>query len=121
MSELTREEEYSIIIKHLTSITSFRKFASQQNFDLLVEIGNKLNALIDERREEEELRKLELQELEEKRLKALEYLQEIGLSPEELTVSVFEKNQEQKEKIRANEKTNTRTLTNRERYTPGQA
>ena len=38
MTELTREEEYGIIIKHLTSITSFRKFASQQDFDSLVDI-----------------------------------------------------------------------------------
>lgn len=98
MSELTREEEYAIIIKHLTSITSFRKFSSQQDFDSLVEISNKLIALIDERREEEELRKLELQELEEKRLKALEYLQEIGLAPEDLAVSVFDKEPKRKGK-----------------------
>lgn len=69
-----------------------------QDFDSLVEIGNKLNALIDERREEEELRKLELQELEEKRLKALEYLQEIGLAPEDLAVSVFDKEPKRKGK-----------------------
>lgn len=98
MGNLTREEEHAIIIKHLTSITSFRKFASQQDFGLLTDIKNKLKAILDERREEEELRKLELQELEEKRLKALEYLQEIGLTPKDLAVSVFDKEPRKKGK-----------------------
>ncbi|VFS24940.1 Uncharacterised protein [Serratia liquefaciens] len=30
MTELTREDEYNIILKHLGSITSLRKFADQQ-------------------------------------------------------------------------------------------
>lgn len=98
MTELTREDEYNIIIKHMGSITSLRKFADQQNFDLLEEISNKLTAIIAERQEEEELRKLELQELEEKRLKALAYLEEIGLSPDELKVSVFENEPKRKKK-----------------------
>lgn len=98
MTELTREDEYNIIIKHMGSITSLRKFASQQNYDLLEAIRDKLTAVLDERREEEELRKLELQELEEKRLKALAYLEEIGLSPDELKVSVFENEPKRKKK-----------------------
>ncbi|AGT26766.1 H-NS family nucleoid-associated regulatory protein (plasmid) [Citrobacter freundii] len=98
MTELTREDEYIIILKHLGSITSLRKFADQQNFNLLEEISNKFIAIIAERREEEELRQLELQELEEKRLKALEYLESIGLSPDELKVSVFENAPKRKKK-----------------------
>lgn len=98
MTELTREEEYNIILKHLGSITSLRKFADQQNFNLLEEISNKFIAIIGERREAEELRQLELQELEEKRLKALEYLESIGLSPDELKVSVFENEPKRKKK-----------------------
>lgn len=39
-----------------------------------------------------------MQELEEKRLKALEYLQEIGLAPEDLAVSVFDKEPKRKSK-----------------------
>ncbi|HFO0264105.1 TPA: H-NS family nucleoid-associated regulatory protein [Serratia marcescens] len=98
MTELTREDEYNIILKHLGSITSLRKFADQQNFNLLEEISNKFIAIIAERREAEELRQLELQELEEKRLKALEYLESIGLSPDELKVSVFENEPKRKKK-----------------------
>lgn len=98
MTELTRNDEYNIIIKHMGSITSLRKFASQQNYDLLEGIRDKLTAILDERREEEELRKLELQELEEKRLKALAYLEEVGLSPDELKVSVFENEPKRKKK-----------------------
>lgn len=98
MTELTRKDEYNIIIKHMGSITSLRKFSSQQNYDLLESIRDKLTAVLDERREEEELRKLELQELEEKRLKALAYLEEIGLSPDELKVSVFENEPKRKKK-----------------------
>lgn len=98
MTELTREDEYNIILKHLGSITSLRKFADQQNFDLLEEISNKFSAILAERREEEELRQLELQELEDKRLKALEYLESIGLSPDELKVSVFENAPKRKKK-----------------------
>lgn len=98
MTELTRQDEYDIILKHLGSITSLRKFADQQNFDLLEEICNKFTAIIAERREEEELRQLELQELEEKRLKALEYLESIGLTPDELKVSVFENEPKRRKK-----------------------
>lgn len=98
MTDLTREDEYNIILKHLGSITSLRKFADQQNFNLLEEISNKFIAIIAERREAEELRQLELQELEEKRLKALEYLESIGLSPDELKVSVFENEPKRKKK-----------------------
>ena len=104
MTELTREEEYGIIIKHLTSITSFRKFASQQDFDSLVDIHEKLKSLIDDRRDEAELRKMELQELEEKRLKTLKYLEEIGLSPEDLSVSVFDKEPKKKGKGKSQSK-----------------
>lgn len=102
MTELTREDEYAIIIKHMGSITSLRKFSNQQNFDLLEEISEKLIAILAERREEEELRKLELQELEEKRLKALAYLEDIGLSPDELKVSVFENEPKRKKKKKGN-------------------
>ncbi|HAF2404726.1 TPA: H-NS histone family protein [Salmonella enterica] len=98
MTELTREDEYNIILKHLGSITTLRKFARQQNIDLLEEVSTKFTAIIAERKEEEELRHMELQELEEKRLKALEYLESIGLAPDELTISVFEKEPKRRKK-----------------------
>lgn len=96
MSNLSKEEQYQIIVTHMTGITNMRKFTNHQDFQWMVEVRDKLSSLIEERREDEELRMLELQELEEKRLKAIEYLKELGLSPETLTISVFEQKKAKK-------------------------
>ncbi|PHM25057.1 H-NS family nucleoid-associated regulatory protein [Xenorhabdus budapestensis] len=104
MSELTREEEYKIVSTHLTGMTNLRRFTNSKDFEWLEELNNKLAALIDERREEEELRKRELQEIEEKRLKALDYLKDLGLDPNTITISVFEQGNTGKRKTKKNKK-----------------
>jgi len=81
----------------MKGIRNMRKFTNHQDFQWMVEVRDKLSSLIEERREEE-IKILELQEMEEKRLKAIEYLKELGLSPETLTISVFEQKQAKKRK-----------------------
>ncbi|WP_415913819.1 hypothetical protein [Proteus mirabilis] len=71
-------------------LTELRKFAKTKNFEWLENLANQLNGIVEEQREEFELRKLELAELEEKRLKAIKYLEELGLDPETIHISVFE-------------------------------
>nr|WP_282490749.1 hypothetical protein [Providencia alcalifaciens] len=90
MTELTREEKYKITSESLTGLTELRKFAKTKNFEWLENLANQLNGIVEEQREEFELRKLELAELEEKRLKAIRYLEELGLDPETVHISVFE-------------------------------
>ncbi|MEY0290290.1 H-NS family nucleoid-associated regulatory protein [Providencia rettgeri] len=90
MTELTREEKYKITSESLTGLTELRKFAKTKNFEWLENLANQLNGIVEEQREEFELRKLELAELEEKRLKAIKYLEELGLDPETINISVFE-------------------------------
>ncbi|MBS0861920.1 H-NS family nucleoid-associated regulatory protein [Providencia rettgeri] len=90
MTELTREEKYKITSESLTGLTELRKFAKTKNFEWLENLANQLNGIVEEQREEFELRKLELAELEEKRLKAIKYLEELGLDPETIHISVFE-------------------------------
>lgn len=98
MTELTKDEEYQIVSKHLTGLTNLRKFAQTKDFDWLDDVCGKLSGILDEKREEEELRKLELAEQEEKRLKALKYLEELGIDPDTVNVSVFDKAAKRKKK-----------------------
>lgn len=79
MTELTREEEYEIVSKHLASITTLRKFAQTKDFEWLEDVKEKLDALLGEAREEYELKKLEAEELEQKRQRILQQINETGL------------------------------------------
>ncbi|EDM3788574.1 H-NS histone family protein [Escherichia coli] len=88
MTELSKDEEYGIVSKHLGSITALRKFAQTKDFEWLEEVKGKLEALISESREEYELKKLEAEELEQKRQQALEYIRSLGLDPESLAEPV---------------------------------
>ncbi|MCZ8812470.1 H-NS family nucleoid-associated regulatory protein [Escherichia albertii] len=78
MTDLTREEEYEIITKHLSSITTLRKFALSKDFEWLDDVKEKLDALLSEAREEYELKKLEAEEREQKRLEALRFIEQLG-------------------------------------------
>ncbi len=98
MADLKREEEIEIVVKNLSGLTALRRFANTQSFDWLEDVSNKLLTIISEKREEEELRRLELSEQEEKRLKALKYLEELGLDPETINVSVFDTEPKRKKK-----------------------
>lgn len=98
MADLKREEEIEIVAKNLSGLTALRRFANTQSFDWLEDVSNKLLTIISEKREEEELRRLELSEQEEKRLKALKYLEELGLDPETINVSVFDTEPKRKKK-----------------------
>ncbi|EUD10807.1 H-NS family nucleoid-associated regulatory protein [Providencia alcalifaciens] len=90
MTELTREEKYRITSESLTGLTELRKFAKTKNFEWLENLASQLNSIVEEKREEFELQKLELQEIEEKRLKALRFIEELGLNPETIHISAFE-------------------------------
>lgn len=81
MSGLTRDEEFEIITDNLGSITSLRRFAKQKDFSWLLGLQDKLSAIIDERKEEEELLELERQEIEKKKAKLLELAEEMGIDP----------------------------------------
>lgn len=105
MSELTKEQEYEIVSSTLSSLTSLRRFCNSKSYDWLEEVNEKLMGLIDERREDEEKRKAELEEIESRRLKVIAFAEELGLSPDQLTVSVFELEQQpEKSKIQKNNK-----------------
>lgn len=100
MSELTREQEYEIVSKNLASITSLRRFCNQKDYKWLLEVKDKLDAILDERKDEEEKRELALIEEEEKRLKAIAYIESLGLDPDVLTISVFDRSNTGEKKSR---------------------
>lgn len=102
MADLKREEEIEIIVKNLSGLTALRRFANTQSFDWLEDVFNKLSTIISEKREEEELFRLELSEQEEKRLKALKYLEELGLDPETINISIFDAEPKRKKKRKVN-------------------
>ncbi|HDH8976813.1 TPA: H-NS histone family protein [Escherichia coli] len=83
MSELTKEDEYGIISRTMMNIRSLRVFAREIDFEQLLEMQEKLNVVIEERRED-----AERQELEAKRQQAIEYIISLGLDPESLLAPV---------------------------------
>ncbi|HGJ5900116.1 H-NS family nucleoid-associated regulatory protein [Arsenophonus apicola] len=81
---LKREEEYQIISKHLSSITTIRKFALTKDFEWLQEVKDKLEAVIEENREFFEQAKKEAEEKEKKRLDLIKMIEESGFSLDSL-------------------------------------
>ena len=81
MSELTKEDEYGIISRTMMNIRSLRVFAREVDFEQLLEMQEKLNVVVEERREEAEREAAERQELEAKRQQAIEYIISLGLDP----------------------------------------
>lgn len=81
MKELSKDEEYGIISRTMMNIRSLRVFARETAFEQLLEMQEKLNAVIVERREDAEREAAELAELEQKRRKALDYVISLGLDP----------------------------------------
>lgn len=47
MSNLSKEEQYQIIVTHMTGITNMRKFTNHQDFQRMVEVRDKLSSLIE--------------------------------------------------------------------------
>lgn len=84
MTELTKDDEYSIISKTLLNIRSLRAYAREVAFEQLTEMQEKLNAVIEERREEAEREAAERAERERKRQELLQLIAGEGFSPEEL-------------------------------------
>ncbi|EBQ0838253.1 TPA: H-NS histone family protein [Salmonella enterica] len=84
MAELSKEEEYSITARILMNIRSVRVFAREMEFEQLLEMQEKLNAVIEERREDAEREAAERQEREKKRQELLQLIAGEGFSPEEL-------------------------------------
>lgn len=88
MSELTKDEEYQIVAKHLSGLGNLRKFAQTKDFEWLEDVCSKLKSIVEEEREAFELAKLEAEELENKRQKAIQLIEEMGFSVESLSEPV---------------------------------
>lgn len=84
MSELTKEDEYGIISRTMMNIRSLRVFAREIDFEQLLEMQEKLNVVIEERREDAEREAVERAERERKRQELLQLIAGEGFSPEEL-------------------------------------
>ena len=63
MSELTKEDEYGIIKWTMMNIRSLRVFPREIDFEQLLEMQEKLNVVVEERREDAEREAAERQEL----------------------------------------------------------
>ncbi|EJH3917941.1 H-NS histone family protein [Salmonella enterica] len=84
MAELSKEEEHGITARILMNIRSIRVFAREMEFEQLLEMQEKLNAVIEERREDAEREAAERQEREKKRQELLQLIAGEGFTPEEL-------------------------------------
>ena len=78
---MSENETFDATKKLLLNIRSVRVFARETSFDQLLEMQEKLNAVIEERREEAER---EAAERERKRQELLQLIAGEGFSPEEL-------------------------------------
>lgn len=81
MTEFSKDEEHGIISRTMMNIRSLRVFAREVEFEQLLEMQEKLNVVIEERREDAEREAAELAELEQKRQKVLDYIISLGLDP----------------------------------------
>ncbi|MBH3259601.1 H-NS histone family protein [Serratia marcescens] len=72
------------IRRTLSNIRSLRVFARETEFDLLLDMYEKLGAVIEERREDAEREAKERAEREQKRLELLQLIAGEGFTPEEL-------------------------------------
>ena len=81
MSDTTANNE---IRRTLSNIRSLRVFARETEFDLLLDMYEKLGSVIEERREDAEREAKERAEREQKRLDLLQLIAGEGFTPEEL-------------------------------------
>ncbi|MFP3014704.1 MAG: H-NS family nucleoid-associated regulatory protein [Arsenophonus sp.] len=101
---LKREEEYQIISKHLSSITSIRKFALTKDFDWLQEVKDKLEAVLDENREIFEHTKKEVEKKERQRLDLIKLIEESGFDLGSLLQPITTNKIKKKKKSSMNER-----------------
>ncbi len=81
---MSDNENFELVRKLLLNIRSVRVFARETHFEQLLEMQEKLNAVIEERREEAEQEAKEREERERKRQELLQLIQGEGFSAEEL-------------------------------------
>lgn len=81
---MSDNETFDSIRKVLLNIRSVRVFARETSFEQLLEMQEKLNTAIEERREEAEREAAERAERDKKRQELLNLIAEEGFSPEEL-------------------------------------
>lgn len=84
MTELSRDEEYQITSKHLTGLTALRKFANTKDYEWLETVVGQLSSIVEEKREAFEFAKMEAEEREKERQKAIKLVEEMGFSVESL-------------------------------------
>lgn len=84
MTELSKDEEYGIISKTMQNIRSLRVYAREVSFEQLLEMQEKLNVVIEERREDAEREAAERIERERKRQELLALIQAEGFDLSEL-------------------------------------
>lgn len=81
---MSDNETFGAVRRLLTNIRSVRVFARETSFEQLLEMQEKFNAVIEERREDAEREAAERQEREKKRQELLQLIAGEGFSPEEL-------------------------------------
>ncbi|AJJ37999.1 H-NS histone family protein (plasmid) [Yersinia pestis] len=81
---MSENETYNEIRRTLSNIRSIRVFARETDFELLLDMHEKLGAVIEERREDAEREARERAEREQKRLDLLKLVEAEGFTPEEL-------------------------------------
>lgn len=81
---MSDNETFDAARRILTNIRSVRVFARETSFEQLLEIQEKLNAVIEERREDAEREAAERQEREKKRQELLQLIQAEGFDLSEL-------------------------------------
>ncbi|HAW6069395.1 TPA: H-NS histone family protein [Escherichia coli] len=81
---MSDNENFELVRKLLLNIRSVRVFARETHFEQLLEMQEKLNVVIEERREDAEREAVERAERERKRQELLQLIAGEGFSPEEL-------------------------------------
>ncbi|KGM26303.1 MULTISPECIES: H-NS family nucleoid-associated regulatory protein [Photorhabdus] len=88
MTTLTTEQEYSIISKHLSRISTLRRFAQTKDVEWLEDVYKSLETIMQDNKETFRLMNLEAEQKEQKRLDILRLIKETGFDLETINIPV---------------------------------
>lgn len=77
--------DYDSAVRVFSNIRSLRALARETDYEVLLDIAEKLNVVVSEMQEEENEKQKKAEALEAKKKEAIEYLEGLGLTLEDLT------------------------------------
>ncbi|MCW7550877.1 H-NS histone family protein [Photorhabdus sp. APURE] len=88
MTGITIEQEYEIVSKHLSRMSTLRRFAQTKDVEWLEDVYKALEVVVQDSKETFRLMSLEAEQKEQKRLDILRMIEEIGLDLKTINIPI---------------------------------